>query len=338
MWLYTKDKIITAYGVTYLEWMVATYLFMGISLTCTAVIRSAGQMKIPLASSIAAFFINIFFNWIFIFGKLGAPRMEIAGAALGTLIARGFEFLFIGGYFFFIDKEIGYRLKDIFLNCRGLIREYIRISIPVLISDLLLALGTNALSMVMGHIGSAFVAANSVTMVAQQLSSTLYQGISNASAIITGHTMGKGEFEKARQNGYAFLLMGIVMGLAGCVLILAIRAPMINYYQVSEEAKEIAWQLMNAMAIIIIFMSTNHILTKGVLRAGGDTRFLMAGDIIFLWVASIPLGALVGLVWHGPPFLVYCSLRIDQVLKCALCIWRLASGRWLEKIEGTRTK
>ncbi|MGN1413980.1 MAG: MATE family efflux transporter [Anaerovoracaceae bacterium] len=338
MWLYTKDTEITAYGLIYLKWMIPTYLFMGFSLTCTAVIRSVGQVRIPLASSIAAFFVNVFFNWVLIYGKLGAPRMEIAGAALGTLIARAFEFAFIGGYFFFFDKRIGYRWKDILLDCSGLIREYVRISIPVIVSDLLLALGTNALSMVMGHIGSAFVAANSVTMVAQQTSSALYQGISNASAILTGHTMGQGNYEKARQNGFAFLFMGIVMGILGCGLILAVREPLINYYKVSEEAKDIAWQLMNAMSVIIIFMSISHILTKGVLRAGGDTRFLMAGDIIFLWTASIPLGALVGLVLQGPPFLIYCSLRIDQLLKCILCIWRLRSGKWMKKIEGTEKR
>ena len=84
LWIYTKDAEIIEYGAIYLRWLIPTYLCMGLSLTCTIVLRSVGQVQIPLISSILAFFINVFFNWVFIFGRLGAPRMEIAGAALDT--------------------------------------------------------------------------------------------------------------------------------------------------------------------------------------------------------------------------------------------------------------
>jgi len=336
MQIYTKDAEIIHYGVIYLKWMVPTYFCLGFAQTVTIVLRSIGQVKIPLMCSIGAFFVNVFFNWVFIFGHLGAPRMEIAGAALGTLIARVFEISFICGYFFIIDKKVRYRLGDVTMKCRTLIKEYIRISIPVLISDGLLALGNNAVSMVMGHISQAFVAANSVTMVVQQLSTVLTQGISNASGIITGHTMGRGEYDKAQKQGYAFLFMGLFIGLFAAAFIFVIRGPIINYYQVSAEAKEISWSLMDAILFIIIFRSMNGILTKGVLRAGGDTKFLMAGDILFLWVASIPLGALAGLVWHMPAFWIYTFLKIDEIIKCIWCIWRLKSGKWLKKIDASK--
>jgi Na+-driven multidrug efflux pump len=201
MSLYSTDPEILHYGTIYLKWILPTYFCMGLALTCTIVLRSVGQVKIPLTCSIIAFFVNVFFNYMFIFGKFGAPRMEIAGAALGTLIARVFELSFICGFFFFKDQRIAYRIKDITMKCGSLMKEYFRISIPVLISDALLALGNNAVAMVMGRIGTAFVAANSVTMVVQQLSSVLTQGVSNASGIITGHTMGEGDYEKAQKQG-----------------------------------------------------------------------------------------------------------------------------------------
>ncbi|MBQ8401621.1 MAG: polysaccharide biosynthesis C-terminal domain-containing protein, partial [Clostridia bacterium] len=159
MKIYTPDQPIIDYGVIYLRWMIPTYFCMGLSLTCTIVLRTVCQTLGPLLCSICAFFVNVFCNWVFIFGKLGAPRMEIAGAALGTLIARIFELCFICGYFFFLDKRIRYRLRDIFMNARDLVKEYFRVSIPVLISDSLLALGNNAVAMIMGRIGQAFVAA-----------------------------------------------------------------------------------------------------------------------------------------------------------------------------------
>ncbi|MBQ4324116.1 MAG: MATE family efflux transporter, partial [Clostridia bacterium] len=196
-----EDVAIITYGSAYLKWMIPTYLCTGLSLVCTIVLRSVGLVQIPLICSIIAFFVNVFSNWVFIFGKLGAPRMEIEGAALGTLIARLFELCFICGYFFFVDKRIRYRLKDLFMKCRDLVGEYFRVSFPVLISDGLLAIGNTAVSVVMGHIGEAFVAANTVTMVVQQLSSVLTQGISNASGIITGHTMGEGDYKKAYRQG-----------------------------------------------------------------------------------------------------------------------------------------
>lgn len=338
MRIYTPEPEIIAYGAIYLRWMIPTYYCMGLALTCTIVLRSVGQVKIPLVCSIIAFFVNVFFNWVFIFGKLGAPRMEIAGAALGTLIARIFELCFICGFFFFRDKRIGYRIRDVFTGCRELVSEYFRVSIPVLISDSLLALGNNAVAMVMGRVGQAFVAANSVTTVVQQLSSVLTQGVSNASGIITGHTMGEGDYEKAQKQGYTFLILGILIGCFAALVIWLVRVPIINYYDVSAEAKEIAWHLMDAIMIIMIFQSANSILTKGVLRAGGDTKFLMAGDILFLWIASIPLGILAGLVLHWPSFWIYTMLKIDQIIKCIWCYFRLRSGKWLKKIQGVGAK
>lgn len=333
MMIYTSDTEIIYYGAIYLRWMIPTYFCMGFALTTTVILRSIGQVKIPLICSITSFFINLFFNWVFIFGNLGAPRMEIAGAALSTLIARIFEICFICGYLFFVDKHIGYRLRDLKIKCGDMHGEYIRISIPVLVSDGLLALGNNAVAMVMGRIGQAFVAANSVTMVVQQLSNVLTVGIANASGIITGHTMGEGDYKKAHRHGYTFIIIGFLIGFLAAIIIMILKKPIIGYYQVSIEAKSIANDLMNAITFIMIFQSVSSILTKGVLRAGGDTRFLMLGDILFLWIASVPLGALAGLVFHLPAFWIYTFLKIDQVIKCVWCIFRLHSGKWLKKIE-----
>ena len=337
MSLYSTDPEILHYGAIYLKWILPTYFCMGLALTCTIVFRSVGQVKIPLTCSIIAFFVNVFFNYMFIFGKFGAPRMEIAGAALGTLIARVFELSFICGFFFFKDQRIAYRIKDITMKCGSLMKEYFRISIPVLISDALLALGNNAVAMVMGRIGTAFVAANSVTMVVQQLSSVLTQGVSNASGIITGHTMGEGDYEKAQKQGYTFLALGTIIGLCAGIFIMAIKGLVINYYQVTPEAKAIAYELMSAISIIMVFQSANSILTKGVLRAGGDTKFLMAGDILFLWIASIPLGYLAGLVFHWPAFWIYTMLKIDQIIKCIWCYFRLRSRKWMKKINPSKS-
>ena len=332
MRIYTSDEEVIRAGVSYFRWSVPCYWLLGFSLTTTIVLRSVGQVKLPLLCSVIAFFINIFFNWVFIFGKLGAPRMEVAGAAVGTLISRTFEFLFICGYFLFFDKKVSYRVKMILMKCGDLLKDYLRISIPVLVSDGLLAFGNSAVAMVMGRIGKEFVSANAITMVVQQLSTVFIQGISNASSIITGHTLGAGDTERAQRQGVTFLGLGTVIGVLAGGLIMILSWPVINCYNVTGETKAIAEQLMLAVGVIVIFQSMNSILTKGVLRGGGDTKFLMLADILFLWIASIPLGYLAGLVWHLPAFWIYTFLKIDQVIKAVWCVFRLGSKKWIKKI------
>ena len=167
----------------------------------------------------------------------------------------------------------------------------------------------------------------------QQLSSVMIQGFSQAGAIVTGYTLGEGEREKAHRQGYAFLGLGIVFGFVAAGIILLISGPMITAYNLSPETQTIAKELMLSICIIVVFQATNSIMTKGVLRGGGDTKVLMLADNIFLWVASIPLGVLAGLVLHLPAFWIYFFLKIDQVLKAVWCVIRLRSGKWIKKIK-----
>ena len=333
MKIYTPETMIIEKGARYLIWSVVSYFLLGLSLTSTIVLRNVGQVRLPLYTSIGAFFVNVGANYIFIFGKFGAPRMEVAGAALGTLIARVFEFSMICGYLFFKDKEIEFRFKDLFTPVGKLWNEYIRISIPVLISDGILALGNNSVAMVIGRLGESFVAANAVTTVTQQLSSVMIQGFSQAGAIVTGYTLGEGNREKAHEQGYAFMGIGLVFGTIAAGIIMLISNPMIKAYDLSPETVEIAKQLMLSISLIVVFQATNSIMTKGVLRGGGDTKVLMIADNVFLWAASLPLGIIAGLVLHLPAFWIYFFLKIDQVLKMVWCVIRLRSGKWIKKIK-----
>ena len=327
-------------GIRYLRWSIASYFFTGISLTSTISLRSVREVKYPLLVSIGAFCVNLGANYIFIYGKFGAPRMEVAGAALGTLIARIFEAVMIMAYLLFFDKEIGFRIKHFFMQTRSLISEYVRISIPVLISDGILALGTNEVSMIYGHLEAAFITANSVTMVTQQLSTVVVQGVSQAGAIVTGQTLGTGDKEKTMKQGYLFFGLGIALGVVSAIFITLAKNPIIAFYSgkggeagISAEAVSIANELMLAISFIIIFQATNSIMTKGVLRGGGDTKMLMLTDNIFLWAVSIPLGILAGFVFHLPAFWIYVCLKSDQIIKTVWSYARLSGGKWIKKIS-----
>lgn len=333
MRMYTDDREIIELGAVYFKWSIVTYFFLGTSLVTTIVLRSVGQVRLPLFVSIGAFFINLLANYAFIFGKLGMPRMEVAGAALGTLIARLFEAGMILGYLFIKDKKILFRLRDIFMKTGSLLGEYIRISIPVLISDGILAFGNNSVAMVIGHLGATFVAANAITSVTQQLSTVVIQGVSQAGAIVTGQTLGREGREKTMSQGWMFLGLGFALGTISALFIMIASNPIINTYNVSLETKQIARQLMDSISLIIIFQASNSIMTKGVLRGGGDTKMLMVTDNIFLWVVSIPLGILAGFVFKWPAFWIYFCLKSDQVIKTVWCVFRLKSEKWIKKIR-----
>ncbi len=333
MRMYTPETQIIEMGIVYLRYSVVTYFFLGLSLTCTIALRSVGQVKLPLYISIGAFFINLIANYGLIFGKLGMPELGVAGAAIATLIARIFETSVILGYLLFKDKKIAFRIKHLFIKTSDLIGEYIRISIPVLISDGILALGNNAVAMVIGRLGQTFVAANAITAVTQQMSTVVIQGVCQSGAIITGQTLGEGDKEKTMRQGYGFLGLGFLLGIIAALCVMIISPFVIKSYNVTEETAQIARQLMNAISIILLFQATNSIMTKGVLRGGGDTKILMFADNIFLWILSIPLGILAGFVFHWSAFWIYICLKFDQVSKAVWCVLRLRSGKWIKKIK-----
>ncbi|MCQ2582980.1 MAG: MATE family efflux transporter [Treponema sp.] len=333
MQMYDPGEQIVELGIVYLRYSIPTYFFLGLSLVCTIALRSVGQVNLPLIVSIGAFSINLAANYVLIFGKFGFPAMGVAGAALGTLISRIFETAIICGYLIFVDKKIGFRIKHILMKTKDLLGEYIKISIPVLVSDGILALGNNAVAMVIGRLGQTFVAANAITSVTQQMSTVVIQGVSQSGAIVTGQTLGEGDKEKTMKQGYGFLGLGIVLGIIASACVLIISSIVIKSYNVTAETAQTARQLMNAISIILLFQATNSIMTKGVLRGGGDTIMLMVADNIYLWVLSIPLGIVAGFVFHMSAFWIYMALKFDQIAKAFWCVLRLRSGKWIKKIK-----
>ncbi len=331
--LYTPDRGIIDQGVLYFQIIALSYLCMAVTFTLTAVFRSVGQVRLPLITSIVTFFTNIFFNYMFIFGKFGAPALGIRGAALGTLIARVIEALIIGGYFLMKDERISYRVKDILLSSKEYLPIYVSMCLPVLVSDTFMALGMNIVAVIMGHIGVSFVAAFAIMSQITRMTTVFNQGVSNASAIITGQTLGEGDTKKAFDQGVSFVTLSLILGIIAAVVILVISPLVISMFDVTVETYTVAHQLKYAVAIMIIFQTLSSTLTKGVLRGGGDTKFLMIGDVLFLWIASIPLGYLTGIVWALPAFWVYVALKSEAFFKTIWCLKRLASGKWIKKVE-----
>ena len=336
MSLYSDEAPVVQAGTVYLRWSTATFLLMALNTVSTNVIRSVGVNNLSFIASLCSFFVNIGANYVLIFGKFGFPEMGVAGAALGTVIARVVETTIMCTYVFRVDKKITYRFRDLFSKCADMVREFLRISIPVMLSDSLLGIGESVLAVIMGHIGSQFVAANAITGVVQRLSTIFISGMAHAGCIITSQTLGEEKVEDAKRQGTTMLLIGTLVGILAAGIITLLKTPVINSYNITDDTKFIAHQLMNAISFIVIFRSANTILAKGVLRGGGDTKFLVYADSSLMWFVAIPLGALAGLVLNLPSFWIYVCLYIDQILKAIWCVFRLRSGKWIKKIRGVK--
>lgn len=334
MRMYTDEIEVIEYGVKYLRITTYVYLFHGTSQVIAFLMRSIHQAKLGLVVSIISFFVNILANWVFIFGKLGAPAMEIAGAALGTLIARIVEFLVTFIYVLGIDKGMALRVKHLVHNpSRELYYNYFRLGMAALFSDGLLGLGTNVMNMVLGRMGSAVVAANAICQVVDRLFTVVISGISNAASIVTGNTVGRGNRKSAMEQGQTFYLMSVVFGVVSAGLVIAFGTMTIQAYNLDAATVVIAEQMMLSYGVIVIFQSVQSVMTKGVLRGGGDTRFLLIADVLFLWIGSLPLGFLMGLVLKWPAWATILCLRIDWVIKSVWCVGRLNSGKWIRETK-----
>lgn len=334
MAIYSQEQDVIAYGVRYLEITAFIYLLHGTSMVTAFLMRSVQNARLGLLVSVISFLVNIGANWIFIFGKLGAPRMEIAGAALGTLIARAVEFAVTFGYVFWGEKALMLKPMHIWKRpSRELFYNYKRLGMAALFSDALLGIGSNAINIVLGHMGAAVVAANAVCQVVDRLFTVVTSGMGNASSIVTGNTIGRGEKEKALEQGKTFCVLSILLGLISCVLLLAFGTITIGLYSLEPETIAIAKTMMTAYGFIVIFQTTQSVMTKGVLRGGGDTKFLLVADILFLWIVSLPLGYWVGLVLKGPAWLTIICLRVDWIIKSIWCIGRLNTGKWIRETK-----
>lgn len=330
---FTSDMAVVEAGGTYMRLLGTTFLFAGISSTVTYLLRSTGHIRIPLISSIIAFFLNLGFNYAFIFGVWFFPRLEIVGAAVGTVIARAFEFLFIFGYFARKDANFGFRLKHFFLKDPALQKQYLRFSLPVIISDTFLGVGIALASVIIGHISAEFVAANSIVVTANQLLTIGNSAMAGASAVVIGNTIGAGDTDKAYRQGIAYVILSVAFGVVFSLLILLLRDPYIRLYTISDETAAMAREFFLFMVIMSPVQTLAFVTSKGILRGGGDTKFLMFFDSILVWCFSLPLGALAGLVWHLPAFWTFFLLKLEFGAKGILCTIRFFTKKWIKVIK-----
>lgn len=335
MGLYSNNSDIIAAGAQYLRILGWAYVFFGVENTMLCSIRSVELVKISVVVNMTSFCMNVFLNWVLIFGNLGAPALGIQGAAIATLAARLSEFVITFVYLFFIDKRLRFRPKDFLLFDATMAKDLFKHGLPVLLNEMFWSLGITMQAAILGHISYSAgdpVAANSIASMIQQLSTVAIFGISNAAGVVIGKSIGEKRLEDTKRQADTFIAMGIVVGAIACAFILVMKNIVVSFYTVPDETKELARQLITVIAFVTFFSSMSSVEIVGILRGGGDTRFCLWAEMLALWATAIPLAfcASTFLQWSVPVVLM--CMKIDEPIKVIASLIRILKGKWIREL------
>ncbi|WP_395150570.1 MATE family efflux transporter [uncultured Allofournierella sp.] len=335
--IYTTDPLVIEAGSQYLRWLSFSFVLFSFSNCYIMCLRAVEQVRVSMMIYGSSFLINIFFNYCFIFGKLGAPALGVRGAALGTVLARLFELCATLVYMCFVEKRVGFTPIWLFRLKSGLLRDYIRNSVPVVSNELLWGIGMSVMNLTIGHMGPSFTSAMSIVIVFNQLVSVFVFGMSAATAVIVGKTIGEGRIQDAQRAANSSVLVSLCLSFISMTVLLVGRPYILGMYNVSQLAHDTAFAMLTILALMQPFQAVGCVMVVGVLRGGGDVRSNLILDSGLQWCLAIPLGLLTGFVLHWSAPAVFFCMRSDNLAKSLLGLWRLRSGRWIRVVTKEET-
>lgn len=332
MRIFTNDIRLIQAGIPYLRIVSVSYLFMGFSQIYLCIMKNSGRTAKSTIYGSVAVVINIGFNVIFIFGLAGFPAMGIAGAALATTVSRALELL-LTIYENMYRSLVCVRLKYIRNSSKKLKKDFWHYTTPVLGNELVWGCGFTMFSVIMGHLGSDAVAANSVANILKNIIACVCNGIGIGAGIIVGNELGKGEMERAREYGNRLFKLAVFAGAVSGFILLAV-SPVLRIFTGSLSAQAHSY-LKNMMYICTYYMigkSVNATVIAGVFCAGGDTKFGLKCDAVTMWVILIPIGMITAFVLKLPIMVVYFIISMDEIIKLPAVYRHYKKYNWVRNL------
>jgi putative MATE family efflux protein len=332
--LFTRDEKVIAEGMRYIGIVCFSYVFFSVNSVLLAALRCVQNTKIGFLSSLTAFLVNVFLNWVLIFGRLGMPALGVSGAAIATLIARIAELGVTFCYVRFIDTNLFFRIKDLALRSREIAGDFFRYGIPVLLGDIIWGIAGSTQVAILGRLGTEILAANTIAANLFQFFSVMVYGIANASGVIIGRTVGSGDYQRVKDYSKTLQLIFLGFGVLTGLLIFFTKDVILarGFPNISAEAHGYALQFLIVFSITIVGTSYQMSVLTGIVRAGGATSFVLINDLIHVWLIVIPSALLSAFVFHFPPVVVFFCLKCDQVLKCIVAVIKLNRWDWMRKL------
>ncbi|WP_278566418.1 MATE family efflux transporter [Anaerostipes caccae] len=333
--LLTDDQAVITEGVKYLRIICFTYLIFTATNILTASLRSIGIVSIGYIISAATLVINICLNYCLIYGNLGFPELGIRGAACATLVSRCAELLIVIIYLKYREHKLNLTLKKLIKINSSYMNDYVHVSFPVLINQAQWGIAQMIQTAILGHMGAAAIAANSIATIVFQVISVAAYGAASASGMTIGRTIGEGSMERLHEIVHTLQVIFIIIGVVSGSLIFLVRVPILNFYHISSEAHRLALQFMGVLAVTTVGTSYQMACDNGIIRGGGDTSFSMKMNTVSMWGIVVPLSAIAAFVFKCPPAAVFFLLKSDQLYKIVPVVIHLNKWNWVKQVTRT---
>lgn len=331
MKIFSSEPAIIEHGIVYLRIASFSYIFSGVAQLYEGILKNIGFVRQCTIIGIAMVFLNIGFNALFIFGLLGLPRMEEAGAALGTTLSCCFGA--IASLILFIKNgKIKLGIKNLLVVDRDFRKDFSKYSCPTLLNSLLWGFGFAMITVIMGHLGADATAANAIVAVAKDLVSCFCFALAYGGAIVIGNELGAGRLERAKDYGSRLCRLMIISGIIAGVLIAASTPIVVKAVDLSPKASEYLTAMLLMCVYYMLGRSINSTVISGIFTAGGDTKFGFICDTITMWAFIVPVGALAAFVWKLPVIAVYFILNLDEIIKLPAVYIHYKKYNWVKNL------
>lgn len=333
MRLFTSSPETIHEGIRYLRVLSFSFIFMGFSQIFVSALRSVGKVVFPSVIYVVSLLVNVLLNATFIFGLFELPKLGVIGVALGTVSARVVEAVMCIVYSA-VSRDVKIKLENLFRSSGVLFKDFIKISAPAVINDLVWGVAASTFTAILGHIGDDMVAANAVAVMVVNMGAIVCRGFANATTIIVSQTLGENRMEDTKVYASRMLRLTFVVSLLGCGVILAIRPLMLRFY--SDKLTPTALSYLGILMIMttwrLVGEAVNTCLICGCFRGGGDSKFGMILDTIFMWGVAVPLMAVAAYVLKLPPIWVYFVMTLDELEKMPFIFIHYFKHKWMKNI------
>lgn len=329
MYFFTNDRELIALGSGYLRVVGGSHFLSAVAQVHMTVMKNCGAVNVSTTISGVTVILNILLNGVLIFGLLGVPAMGADGAALATVLAT---FMQAAWSVAFVRKRI--KMEGIGRKGRDgdLARRFWAKTTPVLLNELVWGGGFTMYSVIMGHMGTDAVAANSIANISKNLVICLCLGLGGAGSIIVGNELGASRFEEAKEAGRMLTKASMAGGVLSGLFLLALSPFIVRVVDLTPAAGGYLTGMLVICSYYLIGKSVNSMTIGGIFPAGGDARFGLLCDAVTLWCIVIPFGCLCAFVWKLPVLTVYFVLSLDEIIKLPAVYRHYKKYGWLRNI------
>jgi len=329
---YTEDPEVIALGSSYLRIVGFSYVFMAITTSYFAVLRSITLVKITVIVSVIAIVLKTSLGYLLIFGIGGFPALGVRGAAIGTTFGWMFEAVLIIILVHALKTPLAANPITFFRFERPFLGKVLKTAMPAAANEVFWSVGITIYNAVYARIGTDAIASVQISATLEEIAFVFFIGLGNACAIMVGNKIGANEKEVAFEYGRRFTILTVMVALFAGLIILLLRGPVVSLYEISPLAAENARRLMLIFAASAWLRSINFILFVGALRAGGDTRFAMFMELFSIWAIGVPAALIGGFVLRLPVYGVYMLVLLEELVKVFIITRRYLSRKWIHDL------